>query len=484
MRLIESFDRWLLWSELNESAQARDYILRRAATGLNKGVESLTAEERSEALKDSAFTEIVDAAKNYPKYAAALVRFHYEQRIPIDEILGFIDRLSTDEAFLKQIENNIDYYASVKGQQNSGWEQLNDAISTVKEAKRAKWLVDSLPNPLRSRARAGKPEEKKELIRAAISFEELGEEIKRRYLAKIKSMADWPLARFLNNLSGFLAGYNNANMTKRLEEVAKLEPEVGILYLDERYLAIGVRTEAAQKALCSMANWCINRGAWANYGGGEAIQVNIFDSGVAPSDPLYLVGTTIKYNGQSKTTHDINDAYIQKSSDPKENLLGIGYPEKLVTEVVDLIDTEISIKRLVAQLGIDKKKPSEVLRSIINEGYVIDPKMQEQAIQIIFEIIDTRLREQGFTKKDVIAAFAEKGVLSKISAIVFNKYANDLTPTEKLRIYSASIAYYDKVNQMVSTIPSLAETKVIKTVLSQRDDVETVLGVNFNDYRR
>ena len=123
--------------------------------------------------------------------------------------------------------------------------------------------------------------------------------------------------------------------SKKVAELEELEPEAGVIYSDDQYLVMSMRTENAQKKLCSVANWCINRGSFSSYAT-DAVQLNIFNFGTDPSDPLFLTGTTVYYNGRVRTSHDINDRHIMKSSDPAEHLSQLGYPDSLVSNVVQI----------------------------------------------------------------------------------------------------------------------------------------------------
>jgi hypothetical protein len=476
MRLIESFEQWLKWDlELNESKQAREYMLRRAASKLKKEVGELTDEERKEALDEPPFHTIMEAAKSYPTYINALVRFFYDQKVPIGDILEFINELPTKDSILRQLPNNIDYYASIKGERVSGWEQMNDAMRTVERTKGAKWFVDRLPRGLRDQYRAASAEEKTEFINAAHTLTELGQDVTTRLLKKIKAMADWKFSDFMDYVSKYLSGYANAEMKNKIDAVSALEPEVGIVYLDDRYLVISVRTEKAQKELCSIANWCINRGSWESYAK-DAVQINIFDFGVPPTDPMFLIGTTIYYTGQTRTTHDINDAYIQKSDNTEKNLLQLGYPQNLVSRVIDSLTTETAVKKLVTGADLNKKDPISSFFGILVQGYRIDPSYEEDTFDIISDIIEARLRNDNITRDQIVQAFKKYGVVSKISAILLTKFVPDLTDSERAMIYQRTSAIY---KQLESVPAAVRQTPAVAKAIEQKKEVESILGVSF-----
>jgi hypothetical protein len=241
---------------------------------------------------------------------------------------------------------------------------------------------------------------------------------------------------------------------------------------------MSVRTEKAQKDLCAVANWCINRGSFSSYAN-DAVQLNIFNFGTDSSDPLFLTGTTVYYTGKVRTAHDINDAHIKKSDDPAEHFAKLGYPEEVVSSIIKELPREMMVKKVVYDLKLDKNKPIEVLFNIIKQSYSIDPETDPETLDIVLDIVRTRIKE-NLTKDEVIKMYTEYGVLSKFSAMLVKELLGDASPEEMQKIIDATLNVFATVNQIAKEDPSLMFPQV-KNVLAQEQDVLRELGLNRGD---
>ena len=480
MRLIESFGGWTNHQEkliLENIQAAKAYMQKVAAKRLEKDPRDLTPEERDRALANPQYKKIIDMVKANPGYAYAFVKFHFDQKISLDTLKQFIDELPRKKHIIQQLPNQVDYYANLESQpgQVTGFEAMTDAIRTIERAKEAKWIVDKLPKSLRDQYRAASPEKQTELINAAHALTELGPEIISRLFQKIASMTRWGIDDVIDYISNYLKGYSNLGMKRKIDEITALEPESGVIYQDDRYLALSARTENAQKKLCSVANWCINRGSFSSYAN-NAVQLNIFDFGVEPTNPMFLIGTTVYYTGKTRTTHDINDAYIQKSDDTAKNLTELGYPENVVRGIMAALPTEMLIKKVVYELGLDKGTASDVVVKIIKQGYLIDPFQNPASLEVILDIVRTRIKE-SLTRTEVTDLYKKYGVLSRFSAALLNELMPDITPQEKKEIYDATLAIFKEVHEIAEYDPSLTATPAIQNVLSQEQAVLSELGL-------
>jgi hypothetical protein len=482
MRIIESFGGWNLM-KLDESTKAaKEYMFQRAARKMRKMPEELTPEERDEILTDPKYLELVSVAKAYPNYLTALLKFVFDHRAAIEDIQNLLQTMQTKKNLIAQLgspQDILDDYSNREPKNGvSGFEQLTDAIRTIERMKEAKWFIDAMPRSIRDQFRSLSPEEQQPFVTAAIQLRDLGEEAIRRFFAKIKAFDGKPISEVGEYVSRYLKGFSNLDLQNKVAAIESLEPEAGVIYSDDKYLVMSVRTEKAQKDLCNVANWCINRGSFSSYAN-DAVQLNIFNFGTDSSDPLFLTGTTVYYTGKVRTSHDINDAHIMKSSDPAEHFAKLGYPEEVVNAIINELPREMMVKKVVYDLKLDKNKPIDVLFNIIKQSYSIDPDTKPESLDIVLDIVRTRIKE-GLTKDEVIKMYSEYGVLSKFSAMLVKELLGDASPEEMQNIIDSTLRVFATVNQIAKDDPSLLFPQV-KNVLAQEQDVLRELGLNRED---
>lgn len=471
------------WAPLNENtAVAKQYVFKRAAKKLEKDPANLTDAEKKEILDKPSIKEIFELTKSHPNYSLPFVRFYFEHKAAIKSpaenpdapsLEYLMNIIKNKKQMLSQLEHNFDYYASLKPDNGiSGFERLTDELRTLERAKDAKWFVDALPKPLRDQYRTMSKEEQAKVITLAIQLKDLGESAISRLFEKIKAFSSWNIEKVIDYAANYVKGYSNLGMGKKIAEIEALEPEAGIIYSDDQYLVLSVRTENAQKKLCSVANWCINRGSFSGYAK-EAVQLNIFNFGIDPSDPLFLTGTTIYYNGKVRTSHDINDTYIQKSDNPVNHFTALGYPEKLVSAVMLQFPAEVMIKKIIYDLNLDKLTPEGLLLSIIKQSYSVDPSADPTVLEVVLSIIKTRIKD-AMTRQQVVSFYVKNGVLSKFSAQLLKILLDGATKTETQSILSSTLEVFKKVHAASRVIQNLPPQ--VKNVLAQEKDILSELG--------
>jgi hypothetical protein len=480
MRIVESFNNWLAGHSLNENiAAAKIYMQKRYAKRLRKDPNALTPEERDMALTDPVYLQILKLIKAYPGYAMPFIKFHFDHGATVQDLTSLLEIIQTKKYLIQQLTVSIDQWANaepVNGIQ--GFEQLMDELRTMERAKDTKWFMEALPRTLRDQYRALDGERKKEAITLVIQLKELGESAIGRLFAKIKAMSSWTIEQVLEYTANYVKGFANLGLSKKVKELEELEPEAGVIYSDDQYLVMSMRTENAQKKLCAVANWCINRGSFSSYAS-DAVQLNIFNFGTDPSDPLFLTGTTVYYNGKVRTAHDINDKHIMKSSDPTEHLTQLGYPQALVSNVVQELATEMMVKKVVYDLKLDKTKPVELLFNIIKQSYLVDPAANQDSLNIVLHIVDTRIK-QNLTQDQVLKMYKDQGVLSKFSAQLVKMLLADAGGADIQAIIDATLSIFAEVNLIAKEDPSLVFPQV-RNILAQENDVLRELGLNRGD---
>ena len=467
--------------KVDESTKAaKDYMIRRTAAKMRKDPSELTPEEIAKATSAPLYLQISDMAKSYPNYIPALLKFAFDQGASVQNIEELLLTLQTKKQLLSQIAKSpqdlLDDYSNrppVNG--ISGYEQLMDVIRTGERMKESKWFIDSMPRQIRDQFRALSPEEQQPFITAAVQLKELGEEAIKRFFSKIKAFEGKPISDVASYINQYLKGFSNLDLQKKITDIESLAPEAGVIYSDDQYLVMSVRTEKAQKDLCAVANWCINRGSFSSYAN-DAVQLNIFNFGTDSSDPLFLTGTTVYYTGKVRTAHDINDSHIMKSSDPAEHFTALGYPANVVDSIIKELPREMMVKKVIYDLKLDKTKPIDVLFNIIKQSYSIDPQTDPTTLDIILDIVRTRIKE-NLSKAEVIKMYSEYGVLSKFSAMLVKELLGDATSEDMKQIVDSTLKVFATVNQIAKEDPTLL-FPAVKNVLAQEKDVLKELGIS------
>ena len=483
MKFLKPFNVWIENNSINENiAAAKSYIQKKEADKLGKTPEELTPEEREAALNNRKYRAIIDLVKNAPGYAGAFVKFAFDQEIAIDQLAELLVTLKTKKHIIAQLPKSIDQYATEETVNRlTGFEKMQDDIRTIERSKESKWLIDRLPRALRAQYQTLSPEDKSVLINAAQQLTELGDKAIKRLLEKVKAFDAWKLEDVIEYINKYIGGFANLEMQKKIDSIYSLEPEAGVIYSDDQYLVISVRTEKAQKELCSVANWCINRGSFSSYAN-DGVQLNIFNFGTDPSDPLFLTGTTIYYNGKVRTAHDINDKMIMQSADPREHFTKLGYPSRLIDTIVNNFPIEVLIKKIVTEFKIDTTKPLDFLLNVIYHSYTIDLTANETALSVVMDIIENRIKN-NVTRSQVINMYITAGIFSKFSAKLLSVLLDDITPEELKKIKDATLALFAKLKTAIKTQPNLANIPRVKNILVQEEAIMDELNLTSRDAR-
>ena len=465
-------------------AAAKVYVQKDYAKKKSLDYKELTQEQKNDALNNASYKKIIDLIGNHHGYAGPFVKFHFGQGVPIDgrsdddleirNLSSLLKVLLTKKHISPRLPMSLEQYASLDKKDGvSGFEKMSDDIRTIQRADGAKWLIDRLPSNLRDQYRKMGKEDQNLLINAAYSLDEFGDEITNRLLDKIKAMSSWNISDVINYINEYLSGYSNSEMKKKMEEIKKLEPQAGILYFNDKYLVISIRTEEAQKKLCSIANWCINRGSFGGYKKG-AVQINIFDYMKDLTDPLFITGTTIHYDGNVRASHDINDLSIIKSKDYMKHFKLLGYPEYVLDALKDEIPAEILSQEIQEEIGMGgKNNMSQIVQKLIKmqkqsiAGEVSD-KYWEKAIEIVSSLIKENVETY---RAPLMKIFLDFGIMSYNALNIFNALLEDVTKGEGETIIDSTKKTLDNMQELVASgyklEPASAET--MNKILSDRE---------------
>ena len=324
-----------------------------------------------------------------------------------------------------------------------------DEFTKIETRRKSKWILNELPGNLRRAARELPKEDLQRLFNAATIMNDLGEEVKVRLLKKAKAFTD-PID-FIVYAESYVKGYLNSDVQSKIDKLEELEPEGSVIYADDRYLMLSARTEKAQKELCSVASWCINRGSFNNssYGGG-AVQINTFDFGLPPTDPHHLIGTTISYDGKVTYSHDINDKSVKSTDDITKHFNQFGYPEKLIKTLITVFPIEAMIKKVITELNLDKKSPIQVLESVIKASYKVNPEDDQESARVILNILMERIAP-AVKEEEIIALYMKFGVMSIFAAKLFNMLLPNVNPQTRAEVIQNAKAILDEIKGYAST---------------------------------
>jgi hypothetical protein len=238
-------------------------------------------------------------------------------------------------------------------------------------------------------------------------------------------------------------------MKKKIDELESLEPEAGILYNDDKYLVMSIRTKSAQEKLCAVANWCINRGQFYRYAD-KGLQINIFNFGTDPDDPLFLTGNTIGFDGRVMDSHDINDKSIRKGWEISAHFKELGYPDSLISAIKDNFENECNIKRALSKIYNPKEgKPltsRDVVESLIvmNRGVLAGTLSNTAWGKIAGSVSRIAANESNLSNKLFIKCFIDSGILTEAAWNIFDSViGKDYTREDMEAIKDSTIFHMD-----------------------------------------
>jgi hypothetical protein len=446
MNGILNFSQWSNTGELNENVKAaKSFLVKRYAE--KNRIEEITPEVEQKAVDNKAYNKIREVLKGNDGYVYAFVKFHFDHGASIGDLEQLYDKIKENAGSLNTLPLTIEEYSKEKTVNGvNPFEALMDQFNNIEERRKYRWVIDKVNGDLRRSIKSMSPEMIDRLYKAAKLIDEADKEAgdfkdpetgkvtNNRISLLVKSNAFKDGVTYLKWVEEMAEGASNSELSGKVNALRALQPEAGIIYNNGGYLAMSVRTEHAQKELCSVANWCINRGSWGSYGGKtNSLQFNIFNFNLPVTNPLHIVGTTIDSNGRVNTAHDKNDSHVMKDQDPYRHFIALGYPQDLATALINSIETETTIKSIVTNLGINTSNPSDLLASLVKSTYKIDLDVEENIRNIIVGIIRDQLSTK-LSRESVLDLYMKFGVLSTFSARILNILLPNLTDEEKTKL--------------------------------------------------
>jgi hypothetical protein len=446
MNGILNFSQWSNSGELNENVKAaKSFLIKRYAE--KHKIEEITPEVEQKAVNNKSYDRIREILKGNDGYVYAFVKFHFDHGATLTDLSELYQKIKDYAGSLNSLPMTIEEYSKeelVNGV--NPFEALMDQFHNIEERKKYRWIIDKVNGDLRRSIKSMPPEIVDRLYKAAKLIDEAdadagdfkdpdtGEITNNRISLLKKSKAFNDGETYLKWVEEMAESVSNSELSSKVNALRALQPEAGILYNKGGYLAMSIRTEHAQKELCSVANWCINRGSWGSYGGiTNSLQFNIFNFNLPVTHPYHIVGTTINASGRVSHSHDKNDAGVVKSSDPRQHFIGLGYSQDLAEALVNSIETETLIKSIVTGLGINTSNPAELLGTLVKSTYKIDLDVEENIRNIIVGIIRDQISTK-LSRETVLDQYMKFGVLSTFSARLLNVLISNLTDEEKTKL--------------------------------------------------
>jgi hypothetical protein len=449
--MLLSFSHWRRSNQLNENIQsAKVYLIKKYKDSLAQKVEGEgkeyvpSAEDERRALENPEYKKILELVEDKPGYVYPFVRFRFENGNSFPQLKSLFQTIKNDPGIISSLPMSIEKYSSqstVNGVDSL--EALMDQIHTITERRKHRWVIEKVNGPLRRSIKTLSEEKIGRLYTAAKLIDdvddqvgmfkdpETGKETNIRSSLLRKSNAFSDASKYLNWVEEMANGAVTSNSTSKVNSIKALEPEAGIIYNNAGYLAISIRTEKAQMDLCSVANWCINRGSWNNYAGKNGyIQINIFNFNKPVTDPMHIVGTTIDNHGEVDSSHDKNDTSLVQSNNPEKHFRDLGYPDDLVKAVINSFSLEKTIKKFVVELGVDTASAEKLLSTVITGSYKLNLESQDEIRNIMIRIIMDHIGPK-VSRQDIMSVFMKFGVLSTFSARVLNLLILDISAEEK-----------------------------------------------------
>jgi hypothetical protein len=380
-------------------------------------------------------------------YVFPFVLFHFVHSASLSDLENLYQKIKDNAGSLNSLPLSIEEYSKQKIVNGvNPFEALMDEFHNIETRRKHKWIIEKVNGDLRRSIKQLSPEDITRLYNAAKLIDDADEEAgdytdpdtgnktNNRISLLKKSNAFKDGLTYLNWVEEIANGVSKSDLKEKINSLRLLEPEAGIIYNSGGYLALSIRTENAQKMLCSIANWCINRGSWGTYGGKAGyLQYNIFNFNLPITNIMHITGTTINSLKSVTNSHDKDDNSIIRSADPIQHFKGLGYPEDLVKSIVLSMEVEYTIKEIVNSLNINTANPQELLSSLVKSTYKIDLDVEDNIRNVIIRIIRDQLSRK-LSRADILELYNKFGVLSTFSARILNILVPNLTDDERKKI--------------------------------------------------
>ena len=500
MSRLLSFDGWTASNSINENIQAAKIFLTKRYVSKKEGipVEDVTqsqAEDRENqkmALDNPHYKAILNIVGTNHGYVFPFVKFVVNSRATSEELTDLYNKITQYAGSLKSLPMSIEEYsnrADVNGIRSI--DSLFSEFDRIELRRKHNWIIEKVNRELRQNIKSTlTPDEIDRLIKAAAKMDkvddeegsfidsETGKETNNKYsfLSKTNAFTDAQL--FLQRAEEKAAGLDNVSIREVAKKLRALEPEASIVYSNEDAIVLAIRTDRAQKELCGLGDWCINRGSWDSYGGKpNAVQINVFNFKRSLSDPLHLVGTTIT-DGRVTNSHNIPNQSVVKSQDPRTHFTELGYSEDVIDAIISSISNELTVKQFVTGKGLDTSSPIKALETAIRGGYS-ESSMNPQLKSVMMMFIKKHIVDK-ISEADAVQTLSKRGILNEIAAKVFNTL--NLSEESRRAVLTKNEEIFNNLKDIVNRC-GLAFNNSVTTVVESYDAIKKILdeGTTIND---
>ena len=497
MSTLLSFSNWSNPIHLNENIQAaKAFLLKKAADTRGLGVSDLPVEDQQKILNNPDYKSILELLKSNHGYVFPFVKFRFEHGAELSQLRELYQKIKDNAGLLSSLPMTIEEYSNQSLINNvPSIEALIDEFENIEVRRKHKWIIDKVNGDLRRSIKALSLGQIDRLYKAASLIDkadaeagdfqdpETGRTTNNRLSLLSKTNAFKDASKYIDWVEEYAQGVANSDIRAKIDELSALEPEAGVVYNHGGYLVLSIRTERAQKALCSLGTWCINRNLWSSYGGkSNAIQINIFNFNKPITDVMHLTGTTIT-DDLVTNAHDKDNKDIRKSSNIKDHFLGLGYSSELVNRIVSSVSQEHAIKKLVTGLGIDTSDSKKLLSTLIQTSYKLDAEPNDSIKNIIIKLVKDNLSSK-LSEEQIIETYGKHGILSETSARLVNLLIPNMSSQTKDKLISVNDKIFDSLKSILLRVGNDYNTSLTLAVTNEEKIKEILIsGDTISDAR-
>lgn len=383
-------------NNVNENVQQAKSFLKKRALDAKKSKSKegeeviLSPEEIRHVETNPEFVKIKTMLNDNLGYVYTFVKFHFENNIPLEELVTLYDKIKEYKSILNLLPMTIDKYADSKvtdTDKRSGYERLIDDLENLRRYKVTKKWVDKLYGDFRRDYATGSKELKEKIENIAIAFDEFGkdpsgvvdakknQELQDLFFNKVKRYTT--TTEVIIAANSFIKSTANEGMVNFMKAIDRTNLKFGelngvqMVYDENNIFIIEIKTYQACKELFSNTSWCIKdqQSQWDNYVGGDNVfnkQYGILDFNLPPNDNKSIIGITIEPGGKIRACHVKNDGDF--SSQIKAHCKKIDVPFEVMAPM-SKDEIEIKKKRVIANKEIVKSNLSvEDIKKYLGDG--------------------------------------------------------------------------------------------------------------------
>jgi hypothetical protein len=485
-------------------SQAKDYLLGIFSKKIGKRISEIPEEEKKRILSDPEWIQIRDLNAKTPNYTYLFTKFYFGENAPMEELVSLHADLRKYNQNLKELPMPVEKYGKVEIDEDDrrpGYVRLIDDLLLVERKRALKDLYNEFTSTLKADFKTASDDQIKKLTEITNSAKEKGEECWDSMLGldpetgKYNLSAYKNLEDFIKFAENFISQYGKSTEGAFYKEIEELGSQVGVLYRDDNYLAVSIRTHKAQTELFGDLGWCITRqlSSFWSYSGGK-IQINVFNFSLPMTDKYYATGMTVDSSMKVTDSADRYNKKLPKEGSNISTVMGeVGYPKKVIDGIVESIPAEISIRKSLEFFHRWEEKSTsgrsgirEIAESLVGiekniakgeksgslGSYTITKEEWEKISGKVSKII---FEEMGLKRSDFLDIFKENGIYSQPMWNVFDSVVgNEYTSDDMAKIYKATEEGIDDYRYVLTlkNMPNVKENlDYYKSIIAREEDI-------------